>query len=130
MDGEKPEIEQINADFEEIIVSLGIPERRIEDMRKLESDQKWEIIKQNADRIMENNVLAEKCVILLERGRLKLEEARELCVVMRSCTKTMIDKFYRQKGFELMHNVRNGCYFHQKLRNSEMITFYIFIFYS
>ena len=97
--------EKLNSMFEELAVSLGIPEDKIGNMMLLTSDNKQRMIEQYSDRIVEDSVLAEKCVVLLERGKLRLEEARELRIAMRTCNKTVIDKFYRRKGFELMHDV-------------------------
>ena len=97
--------EKTNSMFEELIVSLGIPEYKIENMMSLSDETKQRMIEQYSDRMVEDSVLAEKCVLLLERGGLRLEEARELRIVMRTCNKAVIDKFYRRKGFELMHDV-------------------------
>lgn len=91
----------------ETLNAIGIPEAKGQDMIEKESpDRKWTLIVQNKERVISGDVLAQKCVDLLNCGDLQIAEIRELRTILGTSPKAFLEKFYNLGGLEAMKQVR------------------------
>ena len=91
--------------FEEVVISLGIPETRIDDMMKQDRDKKWRLIEQKKSYVVMDDITAQNCAKFLKNENLQVEDIRELRAVLGTSSISVLEKFYRCDGFASMRDV-------------------------
>lgn len=91
--------------FEEVVISLGIPENRIDDMMKQDRDKKWRLIEQKKSYVVMDDITAQNCAKFLKNENLQVEDVRELRAVLGTSSISVLEKFSRCDGFTSMRDV-------------------------